>query len=481
MRSMCPTLLIVVLSTAASAQTIDVQGAAQLSESLSHYISQAAFDKSIVKIVPDGDAYRIDLDFKALATLVPPQVPMKFEVAPFALRVKPRPDGTWQVDGPLMPDGWFEAGEGPEQLRLQWAVTDGKATGIYDPELAALASATASYAGIKLKSKEATGEDETSYGAGSMTMTATRSANGGVDISSRQAFGGFTETKSLRIPNSSVPFIATVKAASLSAESTGAGVRTKSLLDLLAFGIANADYERVKANQAELKSLLLAALPFWDRMGGTYALSDLEVISPVGILRTKEFNNALAMDGLQQDGKLSYGFRVSDMAVVSFFLPGWTSTLIPTQLDLNLTATNLNLDSPARKLIGSFDLNQDPPVAANVGEEIAAEFKANPPRIIFSKGMIANANIEVVAEGEMTFEQGTPIVNITFDATGYDKMLGILEAAAPSDPRVAEVLTTARFLRNEANTMPGGHLKWKLSTSADGTVILNNFVWKSPQ
>jgi hypothetical protein len=481
MRYLCPTLLIVALSTNASAQAIDAPGAAQLSKSLSHYISQAAFDKNIVKIVPDGDAYRIDLDFKALAALVPAQVPVKFEVAPFALRVKPRPDGTWQVDGPLMPDGWFEAGEGPEQLRLQWAVTDGKSTGIYDPELAAFASASASYAGIKLKSKEATGEDETSYGAGSMTMTASRSANGGVDISSRQEFGGFAQTKSLRIPNSSVPFVATVKAAALSAESTGAGVRTKSLLDLLAFGIANADYERVKANQAELKSLLLAALPFWDRIGGTYALSDLQVISPVGILRTKGFNNAVAMDGLQQNGKLSYGFRVSDMAVVSFFLPGWASTLIPTQLDLNLTATNLNLDNPARKLIGSLDLNQDPPVPANVGEEIAAEFKAKPPKIIFSKSTIANANVEVVAEGEMSFPEGKPIVNMTFDATGYDKMLGILEAAAPSDPRITQILPTARFLRNEANTMPGGHLLWKLSTSADGTILLNNFIWKSPQ
>ena len=481
MRYLCPALLIVTLATDASAQAIDAPGAAQLSQSLSRYISQVAFDRNVVKVVPDDDAYRIDIDFKVLAALVPAQAPVKFEIEPFALRVKPRADGTWQVDGPLLPDGWFEAGEGPERLHAQWAVTDGKSTGIYDPELAAFTSASASYGGIKVKSKEASGEDETSYGAGSMMMTATRSANGGVDFSSRQELGSFAETRSMRIPDSSVPFVASVTAASLTAESSGAGVRTKSLLDLLAFGIANADYERVKANQAELKSLLLAALPFWDRMGGTYALSDLQVITPVGILRGRKFDNAVSMDGLRQDGKLSFGFQVSDMAVVSFFLPGWSSTLIPTKLDLNLTATNLNLDDPARKLIGAFDLNQTPPVPANVEDEIAMAFKANPPKVVFSRSVIANANVEVVAEGEMSFADGNSIVNMTFDATGYEKMLGILEAAAPSDPRVTEILPMVQFLRDQATTMPGGHLQWKLSTSADGTIMLNNYQWKSPQ
>ena len=481
MRYLCPTLLIVALATPASAQVIDAPGAAQLSQSLSRYISQAAFDENIVKIVADGDAYRIDLDFKALAALVPAQVPVKFEIAPFALRVKPLADGTWQVDGPLMPDGWFEAGEGADQLRAQWSVTDGKSTGIYDPELAAFTSASASYGGIKVKSKEAGGEDETSYGAGSMTMTATRSANGGVDFLSKQEFGSFAETRSIRIPDSSVPFVAALKATSLTAESTGAGVRTKSLLDLLAFGIANGDYERLKANQAELKLLLLAALPFWDRIGGTYALSDLQVTTPVGILHGKKFDNAVSMDGIRQDGRLTFAFQVADMAVVSFFLPGWSSTLIPTQLDLNVTATNLNLDEPARKLIGSFDLNQDPPVPVRVEEEIATTFQANPPRIVFSESTIANATVEVITEGAMSFVRGRPVISMTFDATGFDKVLSTLEAAAPSDPRVEQILPGVHFLKNLAQTMPDGHLHWRFSLRDDGTMMLNNYQWKSPQ
>ena len=50
MRQLFALLPIIALSATASAQTIDAQGAAQLSESLSRYVSEAAFDKRIVKI-----------------------------------------------------------------------------------------------------------------------------------------------------------------------------------------------------------------------------------------------------------------------------------------------------------------------------------------------------------------------------------------------------------------------------------------------
>lgn len=477
MRQLFATLPTIVLSTAGWAQAIDSQGAAQLSESLSRYVSEAAFDKNIVSVVADGNAYRIDIDFNAIAPLIPAEIPVKFDVAPYALRVKPLVDGSWQVDGPLLPDGWVEAGKGPQHARFQWAVTDGKTSGIYDPELAAFTSGTGSYASLTLKSSDASGEDETSYRAGTITMTATKSAGDGVDVSVRQEFGSMAETRSFRFPDGNIPFVATIKAASLSVESTGAGVRTKSLLDLLAFGIANAGYEKVKANQAELKRVLLAALPLWDKTEGAYTLSGLEVITPIGILRARTANSVVAMDGIEQESKLSYGSQIADLEVASFILPAWASTLVPRHVDLNFSVTNLNLEDPARKLIGSFDLNQAPPVPANVGEEIFAHFDANPPLISLSRSTVSNATVSVVGEGEMSFAGGKPIVAMTFDATGYDQVVDTLEAALPQDPRVTEILRIARFLKEEANTLPGGHLKWTFSVGVDGLIALNNVLW----
>jgi hypothetical protein len=371
-RHLLPMLSIAALSTAASAQTIDGQGAAQLSHSLAQYVSQAAFDKGIVNVVADGDAYRIDIDFNALGTLVPAESPLKFYVAPYALRVKPQADGTWQVNGDLWPDGWVEAGEKPDLQRTEWKTADGSMTGVYDPELGAFSSATGSYAGIKLMSKDAASEGENSYGAGTVAMTATRSAYGGVDFSSRQTMADYSQTSNVILPDSNTNFSVAMKAASLSVEGAGTGMKTKPFLDLLAFGVANADPEKMKVNQAEMKSLMLAALPGWEHMSGTYALADLSVTSPVGILRAGKVNASVAMDGIRQKAKLSYGFQLSKMEVASLFLPAWASVLIPTDVDVNFSGTNLNLDAPARKVIDTLDLNRDPPIPATVTEEIAA-------------------------------------------------------------------------------------------------------------
>ncbi|HEV2897995.1 MAG TPA: hypothetical protein VGX71_09220 [Pseudaminobacter sp.] len=97
----------------------------------------------------------------------------------------------------------------------------------------------------------------------------------------------YSQTSNVILPDSNTNFSVAMKAASLSVEGAGTGMKTKPFLDLLAFGVANADPEKMKVNQAEMKSLMLAALPGWEHMNGTYALADLSVTSPVGILRAE--------------------------------------------------------------------------------------------------------------------------------------------------------------------------------------------------
>ena len=78
-----------------------------------------------------------------------------------------------------------------------------------------------------------------------------------------------------------------MKAATLSVDANGQGYRTRALLDLLAFGVANADKAKITANQAELKSRLLAALPVWNRIDGSYRFGDFTTETPVGSFGAK--------------------------------------------------------------------------------------------------------------------------------------------------------------------------------------------------
>ncbi|TIW70754.1 MAG: hypothetical protein E5V53_34315, partial [Mesorhizobium sp.] len=93
MKRILPLAFALALSAPAFAQTVDNQGAKQLSDDLARYFGKQAFDKGVLKVSVEGDAYKIALDIKALVNAVPEQKLLKFDMAPYALMVKPRSDG----------------------------------------------------------------------------------------------------------------------------------------------------------------------------------------------------------------------------------------------------------------------------------------------------------------------------------------------------------------------------------------------------
>ncbi|TIT99848.1 MAG: hypothetical protein E5W39_17500, partial [Mesorhizobium sp.] len=121
-----------------------------------------------------------------------------------------------------------------------------------------------------------------------------------------QTIADFAETLDFDDPKSGLKFPLTIKSPELSVNATGKGMRTKPFLDLLAFAVANEDEAKLKANQAQLKSLLLAALPLWERIDGSYGLKDVSVESPVGHFGAAELGTSFGSDGIAQNGAINY-------------------------------------------------------------------------------------------------------------------------------------------------------------------------------
>ena len=282
MKRILPVFAVLAFSAPAFAQTVDSQGAKQLSDNLARYFGKQAFDKGVLKVSAGGDAYKITLDIKALVNALPDQKPLKFDLAPYALMVKPRSDGSWDVASDFSQSMSFEfnGSEGPQSMQL--TVKDGKGTAVYDPNLAAFTSGASSMTGMTMTSRQAKQQADVTAGAGAATIAATKSANGGVDFTATQKVSSFAETIKIDDPNSGMNFPLTLKTPELSVDANGKGVRTKPLLDLLAFAVANEDEAKLKANQAELKTLLRAVLPVWERIDGNYGFKDFEVESPAG-------------------------------------------------------------------------------------------------------------------------------------------------------------------------------------------------------
>jgi len=465
-------------SAPAFGQTVDSQGAKQLSDDLSHYVGKQALDTGILKVSVEGDAYKIVFDFKALAGVLPKQEQVKFDFAPYALLVKPRSDGTWDVSMDFSQSASFEfkGPEGPQST--QFSIKDGKGSGVYDPNLAAFISGTSSIASMTMASKDAKQQIDVSAGAGTATIAATKAANGGVDFTTSQKISNFVEAIKFNDPESGLNFPVTVKSPELSVEASGKGVQTKPLLDLLAFAVANEDEKTLKANQTQLKSLLLAALPVWERIDGTYGFKDFAVDSPIGTFGATQLSTAFGSDGVAQNGKVTYGIKVSGLTVPQQLLPSWSVALLPTDIDLNFGGANIDLDSMAKKAIEAFDLNQDPPLSAEFGDQLKADFLAKAPKVVIGHSTVKNKDMEIALEGEMTSFGQKPDATLTVDVAGFDKIMAHLQDAAKAEPELGQYVPVALMAKGFAKTLPDGRLEWAVSTKADGSVTVNGVMLK---
>ena len=151
MNRVLPAVLLLALSAPAFGQTVDSQGAAELSQNFSRYVGTQAIDEGVVTVSVEGDTYRIAIDFKSLSELLPKQDFLKFDFTPLAFMVKPRGDGEGRLED-FSPSGSFEMSgpEGPQSAQL--SVKGGTFAGIYDPELGVFTSATSSMDSMTMSS-----------------------------------------------------------------------------------------------------------------------------------------------------------------------------------------------------------------------------------------------------------------------------------------------------------------------------------------
>lgn len=476
---------LLVASTSAFAQTVDPQGAQQLTNDLKRYLSEPAFAKGIIAVAVDGDAYKISFDPKALLRLMPPGAGEKVEIGTYAVHVKPRGDGTWDVKSGPLPSGSIEVSRPEGQQSVRWTVADSSFEGVYDPSIAALLSGSGTYGAMTLASKEAKGGVEVKVDSGSVTSNGAKAGEGAADVTSQMVLKGFSETIASH-ENNGLPFQATFGAPTLTYDYAAKTIKSRAMLDLLAFFIANSEEAKLKANQADLKTRLTGVLPLWQRVDGKYAFNDMTVATPIGNFAASTATARVGLDGVSQNGTYDYGLKVTGLKVPPAILPPWSVSLLPTEMDINFGATNLDVDTAVRSAIAAFDLNRDPPIDKAVGDAIAAAFLAKGPKFTMPKSYVKNADTEITVEGDVTMtqeaveERAKPAINATIHAFGYDKLVEKLQAAATQDPQVAQIFPMALAVKGFGKTLPDGSIEWIVNGKPDGSVLVNGAMLKGP-
>jgi hypothetical protein len=480
MRYLLPVVSGLVLVSPALGQAIDADGAARIAQDLSRYVGADAIANRIVTVVPEGEAYRITLDVNALAGLIPPEAKAKVEVSPLSVFAKPLADGKWDVRGDAFPAGSFEADGREGRHSMQWAVADGKFSGTYDPALAAFLALEGTQGGMTMSSKDPDQQMQASTGHGGFKVTGAAAPGGGVDVTFSQTVADFMETIQITDEAGGPSIPVTVTSDNLQMDGNAQGYRTRALLDLLAFGVAHPDKGNLVANQTELKNRLNTALPLWNRLDSTYRFDNFKVDTPLGAFHAKSMTGGVGMDGVVQNGTITYKLGMSDMTIPANVAPAWTGPLMPTDIDLNISSVGLNLESAARKLIDGLDLGRDPALPDTVMDAIAADFMTNPPKVVIARSMARNADTELAVEGEVTFPGAKPEANVTVEIAGFDKMIEKLHAASKSEPKIAQYVPMALVAKGFGKTLSDGRTQWVVQSKADGSVSVNGVRLKGP-
>lgn len=477
MRYVLP-LLFAVSATPALAQEVDVSGAEALTANFARYIGTTVFDKGVVKITVQNDAYKVEVDFNKLASLFPAHEVVKLEIEPYAFSVKPRGDGTWDVAGDIAPDGKMEFKVEDQTRTAQWKIADDSFSGVYDPALPGFPTATGKAGAISSVSTDPASTSEIAVASGSFDLKSTRNATKGVDFTATQTMSDLVQTMHITSPDAGFDLPVVLRSPEFTYNSTAAGLRAQPLLDLLAFAVANAEEAKIQAAQPELKTLLREALPLWENMAGSYGLRDLSVGTPLGIFRGSNLTFAVASNGVRKDSTLSYGLKLDGLVVPDDVLPRWSAPLLPEDIDFNVAGIGIDFEGPATKVIDALDLNRDPPIPQEVGDAIAAEFTANPPKFVINHSTIGNKDTQISAEGEMTFAGGKPALTATVEAAGFDKAMEAIQQATATAPEAQQVYLVAVAAKGFAKTLPDGRLQWVVDMTPEGAVTVNGAMVK---
>lgn len=486
MRTALPVLAMLLLATPAQAQAIDQAGADRITADLARYVGKTVFDKGIVKVRPTGDAYSLIVDLEAIGPLLPKELEVQLDIEPHVLRLRPNANGTFQVNGPYLPktSATFLApatGDKPAmRSTFDFGVERGVLSGIFDPALGTFSNARMTHGPLAFSSEDDLQSLTLDVTDGSADFWASPSSGRGIDFASSQTMKNFEETIVIKSGEGAPPGPITISAAAFDYDTDISSFQNKEILALVAFFIARADAKDILAEQGEMKTLLRAALPLWNRLRGGYTLSDLSVDTPVGEFGATSFRTMVTMDGIGKDGSLDYSVDLTGLSLPADVAPDWAEPLVPEDVSLKFGVRGLDSEGPATQAIDAFDLAATPPIPDEVGQRIAAEFMADPPSVVLERSLVRNGEIEVAFSGEAHFPGGKPEATAKVEVAGYDEAVAALQAAATANPDMQMPFTIALAAKGFARTDAEGRQVWAIELKQDGSVSVNGSVLKGP-
>ncbi|MAU96659.1 MAG: hypothetical protein CMP81_12340 [Fulvimarina sp.] len=470
-------------AAAANARAGTTLGAATLTAALKDYLGPIPFDGGFVSIAPDPKGYRITFGAKgAFTSELPGGGSVSTTLTPYSMIVSQRGDGNWQVDSDGAIAMSYDAEMSGQTTHVDYAINGLQMSGVYAPDIRAFLTATGKIDEITMAQQQPTGEIAVKVGPQSFETRAEPDAGGHVDYRLSQRATGFTETIRMPLdpaaPDQRIDIV--VNAGGYTLETQAAGLRTRPIADLFALLLRNADKDKIRAAEDDLKRLVGDSLPLWTSIGGENGMTDISVETPYGSVKLADFRIGVAGDGIVEDGSYRYSFASSGMTTDIAAIPAWSKPFIPRDVTMDVVGAGVDLATPMRILLANLDLSADKPVSDEAGQEILASFEAHRPTLRFENVKLAARDYELTMNGEVRFDAEKPETRFDIVATGLDAALKALQDAGAQDPAALQGFAFGSMAKGFGKPLGDDKTGWLIETAADGSVKINGVTIKGP-
>ena len=470
------------LAGASHGAEVSEQGAKDLRNTLTHFLSHDLADSGFLTVKPTSNRYEITYD---LAKFFDKVSSSDFSIAglkPLTMFAEPAAKGLWNIDG----DNSFDVsahskmGDGPA-TDVQYALASLVYSGVFDPAISYLRSLDVTAKDLKLSSASGAEKIEASAAGLTYKLSSVDTAKlGTVDVLTKGAMPGFYEKMTGQTSGS-----AEVRADNFDFDAKVTGVPVKELRDLLHFVFEHVKAKKLsKSGSNKFEKLVRDALPLFASLDETAVASNLSVVTDAGKVALSKLTYSFKMDGLTKASSVGFGMRAENLKLDSSVVPAGYEALVPDTAVIEVGIPDMNFAAAADILLQT-DFSAQQGLSSENGRKIEqAIFPNDKLTIDFPEISAISGVYDVDVSGKLVSDlQQTNryVLEMTVLARDYDKTIAFVQNAAKTDPELNQISFVMMMAKGFAKTDPDGRQRWDLAVAENGTFTVNGQVMTAPK
>jgi hypothetical protein len=429
---------------------------------------------NMVKVEPDGEIYKVILDF---ATLIKGAKDSGMEISAPALEfsLAPEGEGKWRVKHD---SDYTVSGKMKDTFNFESKLAEFAIDGEFDEEFGTFTSYTSSAKSMDLKEEiidAEKGPANIDLHVEDLSVEANAEANaaGGMDAKITETVGAILMKESMKITGAE-PVAVQISAEKGTSEYSTTGMKFKDIMAFIDFMGKHADKALLQKDQLQYKTMLQGLIPGFLNLAGTGNIEKVNVTSPIGVVGIDKVTFGIDMNGAVKDGKLQEQIGVEGLTIPAEIVPPFAATMVPKNFNFDITVSGYDANSAAIAYITAMDLSKDPVVPKELeGQMMMMLLPTGKVDVTLGKTSINNNIYSITAEASMSAGPAAlPQGKAHITAKGVDEIMKAIQAAPPETgmQQGGALVVVAKGL---AKIETDGSLSWDVESTPDGKILVN--------